>query len=426
MEIINIALICIFAVIYAWVLYNLPILAMGVKNLRITKQKRASPNMDNASLPFYSIIVPAKNEEKTIGRLLDSLSKLIYPSEKLETIVVVDGSDDDTLAICKQFTQEHSNFQVIQKTLSNGKSSALNFGIQQTKGEIIAIFDADNVPAKDALLKAAKYFKDEKVAAVQGRTMSINSKENMLTQFISYEEAVWCEAYLRGKDTLRLFVHLKGSCQFIRRTVFTQLAGFDESVLSEDMEFSARLAENNYSIRYAGDVCSWQESPSNLKSLFKQRTRWFRGTMDVAVKYGRLLRTVNRRNLDAEATLYGPFILIASLLSYLVTFGSFLAEYPYNIIWTAFSYFSLLSMTSVVLMCGFALLYVSKPRRVSNLLWLPFVFGYWFIQGFIALYAGLLSLLRRPKQWLKTEKNGTISDPAFIQEEQSCINKQAF
>lgn len=201
-----------------------------------------------------------------------------------------------------------------------------------------------------------------------------------------------------------------------------QLEGFDESALSEDMEFSARLAENNYKIRYGGDVYAWQESPSNLTALFKQRTRWFRGTMDVAVKYGRLLIKPNRRNLDAEATLFGPFVLIASLLSYFMVFGTFLAEYPFDIIWTAFSYFSLASMAIIVLMCGFALIYVSKPRRVSNLLWLPFVFAYWFIQAFIALYARLLSLLRRPKRWLKTEKKGTIADPAFIVEESLCVN----
>jgi hypothetical protein len=91
------------------------------------------------------------------------------------------------------------------------------------------------------------------------------------------------------------------------------------------------------------------------------------------------------------------------------------------VIWTTFSYFSLFSMTTITLMCGVALIYVSKPHHVSNLLWLPFVFAYWFIQGFIALYAGLLSLLRRPKHWLKTEKKGTIANPAFIVEEPLCV-----
>ncbi len=423
MEIINIALICVFVVIYAWVLYNLPILAMGVKNLRLTKHKQKIQFETNSSLPTFSIVVPAKNEGKTIGRLLDSLSNLYYPTEKLDVVVVVDGSDDDTLEICEKYASSHGNFQVLLKPVSAGKPSALNFGVQNTKGEFIAIFDADNVPAKDALLNVARYFNDSKVAAVQGRWMSINSKENMLTQFISYEEAVWCEAYLRGKDALGLFVHLKGSCQFIRRSVLTQLEGFNEKVLSEDMELSARIAEKNYLIKYAGDVCTWQESPSTLTALFRQRTRWFRGTMDVAVKYGRLMAKINLRNLDAEATLFAPFILIASMLSYVMAFGVFLVEYPFNVIWSAFNIFSLVLTTASVLLCGAALIFVSKPVKVSNLLWLPFVFAYWFIQSFIALYAGILSLFRRPKNWSKTEKSGAITDPAFIVEDSLCIEE---
>jgi len=104
-----------------------------------------------------------------------------------------------------------------------------------------------------------------------------------------------------------------------------------------------------------------------------------------------------------------------------MAFGTFLTEYPFNVIWTGFTYFSMFAMTSTVLMCGFALIFVSKPHKASNILWLPFVFGYWFIQGFIALYAGLLSLMRRPKHWLKTEKNGTVSDPAFLVEDPLCL-----
>jgi cellulose synthase/poly-beta-1,6-N-acetylglucosamine synthase-like glycosyltransferase len=421
--VVNIFLLSVFAIIYVWVFYNVPILAVGVRNLRSTKKKPA-PSVIDSQLPFYSILVAAKNEAKTIGRLLESLTHMCYPADKMEIIIVEDGSTDATLEICQQYAQKYSNIQVLQKTESNGKPSALNFALKQSQGELIAVFDADNVPAKDALTNAIKYFQNPTVAAVQGRTQSINSKENMLTQFISYEEAVWCEAYLRGKDALGLFVHLKGSCQFIRGKILRKLGGFQETILSEDMELSARLAEKNYKIKYAGDVCTWQESPSNLQGLFKQRTRWFRGTMSVAVKYGKLLTKLNKVNLDAEMTLFGPFILIASLISYLMAFGSFLTEYPYNVIWTAFTYFSLFAMTATVLLCGFALIFVSKPHKASNLLWLPFVFGYWFIQGFIALYAGILNLLRRPTNWIRTEKSGNISDPTFIVEEPLCITKQ--
>ncbi|MCW4024552.1 MAG: glycosyltransferase family 2 protein [Candidatus Bathyarchaeota archaeon] len=379
----------------------------------MSKRKQSGNSADVAVLPTFSVIVPAKNEGKVIGRLLSSLSKINYPTDKYEVIIVEDGSRDNTLDICKQFVLSNKNFQLYQRSSSTGKPSALNYGMRHASGELIAVFDADNVPACDVLIKAAKYFDVSNVAAVQGRTMSINSKENMLTQFISYEEAVWCEAYLRGKDTLGLFVHLKGSCQFIRRDVLEKLSGFDENILSEDMEFSAKLAENKYAIRYAGDVLSWQESPSKLKTLFSQRTRWFRGTMDVAVKYGKLMTKPSWRNFDAEVTLVGPFILMVSLLSYLMTCGLFFNEAPYNILWSGLSAFSMIATSILILLCGTALIYVTKPMRLKNLLWLPFVFGYWMIQSFIAFYAGMQSLLRRPANWLKTEKSGTVNDPAF-------------
>jgi cellulose synthase/poly-beta-1,6-N-acetylglucosamine synthase-like glycosyltransferase len=408
-EILSLALIGVLLFVSLWSLYNMPILAIGVRDFRRKFPKSQRKNISRDLLPTFSIIAPVKDEGNVIGRLLNAVSKLNYPTEKIEVIIVEDGSTDRTLDICLSFAKDHENVKILHRSVSNGKPSALNYGLKHAKGEIVAVFDADNVPDPFALLRVAEYFEDQKVAAVQGRTQSLNSMENMLTQFISYEEAVWCEAYLRGKDTLNLFVHLKGSCQFIRRTVLEKLEGFSESFLSEDMEISAKLVDNGYRIRYAPDVFSWQESPSTLKTLFKQRTRWFRGTMEVALKYGKLMAKLNRINLDAETTLFGPFVLIASLLSYTAASGVVVANFPFNTAWGAFFSFSALTTTITLLLCGLALIYVSKPRRVANLLWLPFVFGYWTLQGFIALYAAFLILFRRPKKWVRTEKRGTVS-----------------
>jgi hypothetical protein len=70
----------------------------------------------------------------------------------------------------------------------------------------------------------------------------------------------------------------------------------------------------------------------------------------------------------------------------------------------------------LVFLAGGALIYNSKPKRVSNLLWLPFVFGYWFAQSFVALYAGLLILFRRPRKWVKTVKSGAVASTEFADE----------
>jgi cellulose synthase/poly-beta-1,6-N-acetylglucosamine synthase-like glycosyltransferase len=414
--IVDLVLICVFPLVYVWIFYNLPILAAGVRNLVKSKKLEEQHVAGHRGLPSVSVIVPVKNEEKVVGRFLEAVLKVAYPVDKLEIIVVEDGSADCSVQVCERFASAHENVKVLHRSFSSGKPSALNYALRHADGEIVAIFDADSVPESDALLKAMRYFEDGSVAAVQGRTLSINSRENMLTQFLCYEEAVWCEAFLRGKDSLGLFVHLRGTCQFIRRSVLEQVEGFDEGFLADDMEMSARLTERDYEIRYASDVCSWQESPANFKTFFVQRTRWFRGTMEVAFKYGRLMSKPSRKRLDAEATLLGPFVIVASLLSYLTASGAFFLTFPFDALWRGLLAFSVFTTTLTLFFCGIALIFMSQPKRFRNLLWLPFVFGYWCLQSFVALYAGLLILFRRPRRWVKTVKSGAVTNPEFVKE----------
>ena len=408
---VSIVLFCLFVFVLAWSVYNLPILAAGVRRIRKRKSLVGDSCLGNKQLPTFSIIVPAKNEGKVIGRFLDAVAKLDYPKDKVEVIVVEDGSTDDTIGICTRHVEmQNANVRVVHKSACNGKPSALNYGLEKAKGEIVAFFDADSVPASDALLNVGRYFEDPNVAAVQGRTLSINLNQNMLTRFISYEETVWCEVYLQGKDALDLFVHLKGSCQFLRRSVLEHLKGFDENALSEDMELSARLAERGYKIRYASDARSWQESPADLKQLLRQRTRWFRGTMEVALRYGRLMARPNRLTIDAEVTLAGPFILILSLLSYVASFLTFLAPYYFGVVWNCLLQMSVLTATLTLFLCGLALIWASKPRKATSVLWLPFVYFYWTFESLVASYAVWLILLRRPQKWMKTEKSGQVAN----------------
>jgi cellulose synthase/poly-beta-1,6-N-acetylglucosamine synthase-like glycosyltransferase len=406
----------VFVAFYIGLFYNLPVLAAGVRDLKKSKRVRSSVGDGEGGLPFYSIVVPVKNERAVVGRILDALDGLRYPASRFEVVVVDDGSVDGTVEICTRFAASHGNVKFLQRDVSEGKASALNYGLAHSRGDVIAVFDADNVPAGDALRRAAVYFRDPKVAAVQGRIHSINSHENMLTQFLAYEDAVWCEAFLRGKDVLGLFVHLRGCCQFVRRGLLEELGGFDEDTLAEDIEISARLTERGYSVKYASDVRTWQESPSTLKGFLKQRTRWYRGHMEVALKYGRLLKHLDRRNLDVELTLFLPFLAIASVFLFMFASWGVFAALPFDSVLNTLMVFSTITTYILVILAGFALIYYSKPKRVKNVLWLPFVFGYWCLQSFVAVYAGLLILFRRPRRWVKTEKSGAVASPEFTSE----------
>ena len=102
--------------------------------------------------PFFSAIVPAYNEEKSIQGTLQSLVNLDYPAEKMEIIVVNDGSTDKTKEIVERFMTEHPSRKIILLNQENkGKASAMNKGLAMAKGEFFACLDADSSVSSNAL-----------------------------------------------------------------------------------------------------------------------------------------------------------------------------------------------------------------------------------------------------------------------------------
>lgn len=394
-----------------WSLYNVPIVFVGVRHLlRVARKKGEGLRLNTESrvgLPFVSVVVPVKNEEKVVGRLLRALLSLDYPSGRLEVIVVNDESSDGTGLICDSFARRCSYLKVFSRGCSSTKAAALNFGVAQARGEIVATFDADSVPEPGAVLKAVRYFRDPSVAAVQGRICCINERENMLTRFLSYEGAVQYEAYLRGKDRLNLFVGLAGTCQFVRRSVLEAVGGWDEGNLSEDVELSLRLTDQDHVIKYASDVRTWEESPNSVRGLVRQRARWFRGNIEMGFRFGRLLRRLSFRRFDAEMSLFGSYLVVLCVVSYFMAVWSFLLP-PYAVVIWVTRFTSLFTVVILALV-GVALVYVSRPLRLVNLLWLPFIYAYWGFQSLIAFYAVVQIVLRRPGRWSKTVRSGVVT-----------------
>ena len=397
------------ALLYVWVLCNIPALVAGLKRVR-RREQRANKGARECEekLPEFSIIVPVKDEEMVVDRILNALLNLDYPWKKREIIVVDDGSADGTAEICRDYVGRHPDqIRYLQRPTSDGKPSALNYAFRHAKGEIIATFDADNVPEPDALAIAAECFEDSAVAAVQGRIGSINADENMLTKCVSHEMAVFYDAFLRGKGALDLFVPLAGTCQFIRRDVLVETGGWDEGSLSEDMELSARLVEKGFKIGYASEIRAWQEYPASISGFIKQRARWFRGCMKVALSYGKLLTKLNRRCIDAEIMLFGSYMFILYLACLFMATFTFLV--PSNLIFASLAQITSLLMMAGLLLVGVAMSIVAKPRKLSNILWIPFVYLYVTVQSFISIFALVQIALNRPKTWTKTVKTGRVT-----------------
>jgi magnesium-transporting ATPase (P-type) len=136
--------------------------------------------------------------------------------------------------------------------------------------------------------------------------------------------------------------------------------------------------------------------------------------MEVAFRYGRLMSKPSMRNLDAELTLLGPYILILGLVAYLASLYTFFEPLPISLLFQLPMQFSALVATLTIMFCGLALIYSSKPRKAKNVLWLPFIYFYWSLQALVSFYAVLLIMLRRPRSWSKTEKRGLATNHAEL------------
>lgn len=391
-------------VILSWAAYHSYILFAGIRS----KQKHIIyEHVEN--YPKFSIIIPAKDEGAVISRCLNSLLNVDYPKDKLEIIVVNGNSKDNTQQICETFSARYQGIvKVIHEEESKGKPAALNRAFPYVTGEIIGIFDADSIPERAVLRKVASYFQNKLIMALQGSTNCINEKQNMLTRIAAMEDKGWFQGLLGGREKLKLFVPLTGSCQFVRRNILDELGGWDESALAEDVELSLRLTKKDYLVTFAPDICSGQEAPSTFRTLFSQRTRWYRGYMEAAFKYGSLLERINKKTIDAEISLIGPFVMIVCLASYFNWGLSifFAAENGLPLL----SSFLVVALTSVTLISlGLAMVFFNKPIKIKNAVWIPFVYLYWTFQMLIAAWALLQIVFRRRRVWQKTVKVGSIT-----------------
>ncbi len=230
-----------------------------------------------------SVLVAVKDEEPVVGRLLEALTSLDYPPENLEVIVVEDASKDRTLEICNRVAARFSFVRVFHRDVGRGKADALNFAFAKSTGEVLALFDADDVPEPQCLRKALRYFDSAEVGAVYGSHRPLNFGESLVSKLLS------CETFLYGlvnyaKYTLRLFVSFSGSNLYLRRSALESVGLWDADSLIEDVDMAVRLARKGIATRLAPIEC-WDESPASLWSLVKQRLRWSGGNFQVGMKH---------------------------------------------------------------------------------------------------------------------------------------------
>jgi len=382
------------SVFFSWTVYNLPAFFAGLKRYAKIRKGGEDPDPPSDYQPKVSIIVPAKNEEKVIGRFLGALVNLTYPEK--EIILVEDGSTDKTREICMWYAENYpSLIKFRHKNPSYGKPSTINYAAKMATGEIIAVYDADTVVEPDVLERIVPHFKDSEVGAVQGEVYTLNPDESFVTKLSVLNDFLVHVGQL-GKDRLGLFVTSLGTHIYFRRSLLEELGYWDPQSLTEDLEISVRMAKKGYNVKYV-PVRAGVEAPAKLRAFVKQRLRWFRGYIQATRKHLNLLRFLNRRTFDAQFTLLLPMMLTLNLVGYV------------------FGICGVVAGSQIEQALGIALLLVSLSSPVAmvavnprSAVYAPLLYLNWILMASISTLAYFYALLRKPLEWTKTEKSGNV------------------
>ncbi|MEK7561023.1 MAG: glycosyltransferase [Patescibacteria group bacterium] len=267
--------------------------------------------------PSVSVLIPAWNEEVGIEATLTSVLDTNYPG--LEIVVINDGSTDRTHDVVTHFIETYRSKKqrpgatIKYKSVPNGgKARALNIALSMAQGDIIMTIDSDSVMDRNAIKNMVKHFSDPRVTSVAGNVIIGNRARpiGLIQQF----EYLYGFYFKRADSMLNALYIVGGAAAAYRREIVIHVGGFDESIITEDIELSTRLQDNGYHIRYAADAIVYTECPSDFEGLCRQRLRWKFGRLLTFYKYRHLFFSFNRKHNFYLCFLILPLALFAEIL----------------------------------------------------------------------------------------------------------------
>jgi cellulose synthase/poly-beta-1,6-N-acetylglucosamine synthase-like glycosyltransferase len=294
--------------------------------------------------PTISVLIPARNEEFVIGRILQRMTELTYPKEKMEVIVIDDASTDRTGETAEMFAKEYDFIKVVHRSSEEGgkgKPDVLNNGLKHASGELIYCFDADYRPQRDILEKMTASFRDPKVGAVQGRVTVLNEPNSLVTRLVALERTGGYRVDQFARDELDLISQFGGTVGGFRKSLIESLGGWDSDMLAEDTDLTFKVYLAGFKIKYVNDADCYEEAVEDWRSYWRQRSRWAKGHMQCAFKHlWPIMRTKNlrfREKVDAFLLLNVYFVPIFAGLAWILGAILFLVQ-PLvwtNVLWAA-------------------------------------------------------------------------------------------
>ena len=239
-------------------------------------------------LPRVTIQLPIFNEQFVIERLVENVCKIQYPHDKLD-IQVLDDSTDETVEVARAAVDRWAalGYPITYHHRTNRegyKAGALHEGLKVSKGEFVAIFDADFVPPEDFLMRCIHHFTAPDVGMVQTRWTHINRHYSFLTEV----EAILLDGHFvlehGGRSRSGVFFNFNGTAGMWRRCAIDQAGGWQHDTLTEDTDLSYRAQLKGWRFVYLQDVECPAELPVEMTAFKTQQARWAKGLIQCAIK----------------------------------------------------------------------------------------------------------------------------------------------
>jgi len=356
-------------------------------------------------LPVFTILAPVYREAAVLAQLTRALSAIDYPPQLLDIKIIMEADDHETIQAARQLVFD-SRFEIVivPSGTPRTKPRALNYALTFARGDIVTVYDAEDVPHPGQIRAAAEAFAagDEKLGCVQAPLNWYNHDRNWLTRQFALEYAVQFHAILPFLARFDLPLPLGGTSNHFRRAALNQAGGWDAYNVTEDADLGFRLAR----LGYRSDVIAPQtmeEAPENVRPWIRQRSRWLKGYIQTLAVH---LRQPSRLSIGAafslsitigaaalSALLHGPALLLFAGLAMLgltdintPAIGLLLLGYAAS------------------MLCGLVAIRRAGLRtRWIDVARMPL---YWPLQTIAAVIA-LVELHIRPYFWAKTEHGFT-------------------
>ena len=366
-------------------------------------------------LPVYSVLVPLFREVSVLPQLTRALRDLRYPPELLDIKLILE--EEDILmqrAVAALDLEPHFEVIVVPASLPQTKPRALNYALQFCRGELLTIYDAEDVPEPDQLQKAVERFAaaPRDMACLQAQLTFYNPSENWLTRQFTAEYATLFGELLGVLADHNLPLPLGGTSNHFRMDVLRSVGAWDPYNVTEDADLGLRLARLGYDTGVL-DSFTHEEANTRLGNWMRQRARWLKGFLITWLVHMRepllLMREVGPAGFWAAqvltlgvfvSVLLHPFCMAATVVLCVI--------YP-SLPRTAGPAFILLSGVNLsVLLAGYgisilltrrALLRQGITRWYGTLATMPL---YWMLMS-LAAWLALWQFFTKPFHWNKTE-----------------------